>query len=73
MVLLSRVWRRETKTTVDQMKVLKTSMINTNKDTHKDSKIIDTHVSNLAKTISNKYIRDVLNDKKLKKTKKDKT
>ena len=45
------------------MKVLRTCMINTNKDIHKDSKTINTHVSNLTKTISNKYIRDVLNDK----------
>ena len=63
MVLLSRVWRKKTKTIVDQMKVLRTCMINTNKDIHKDSKTINTHVSNLTKTISNKYIRDVLNDK----------
>merc|ERR1711954_484478 len=54
------------------MKVLKACMINTNKDIHKDSKTIDIHVSNLAKTNSNKYIRDVLKDKKLKQTKKDK-
>ena len=54
------------------MKVLRTCMMNTNKNIHKDSKTINTNESNVTKTISKRYIRDAINDKKLKKTKKDK-